>query len=495
METFMKTSRITLFCILLALTAWSPLLSQQSLRDQTFGQTDKYMDEIKEKNGDVLAPEAFKKATEFYQKADEEFRKGRNLDQVRRRLKQVENYLTRCRETIKVAEVALSKTISARNDAISAGAAKFADESWRNAESKFMEATGKLEKGDGKSAKSRAGEAEALFRRAELDAIKTNFLTPAWTLLEKADRAKVEKNAEKTLNRARELAKLAEDLLRQNRYDNTEARKNAQKAKYEASHALYLNDQIARFKDADMTYEDVYLIAEKPVEKIGAAIGVATAFDKGLEEPTNLVVDKINETKSNLRKALQIIEKRNNEIASLQQKVSDLEGQLGNLTATEQSLRDVLEKKRQREALMREVSSMFTRDEGRVLRDRENIIIRLYGLTFGIGQSIIEPRFFSLLTKVQNSLKKFPASSIVIEGHTDAQGSEVQNRRLSEDRANAVKQYLIANMGIPQARIQSVGYGESRPIESNETKEGRAKNRRIDVVIIPSWAQDSAGMQ
>ncbi len=490
----MKPCMKLLFFMLFSLVTLNPAFSQQSLRERTFAKTDKQMAQAKEKDAAVLAPQSFTKAAEFYRKADEEFRKGRNIDQVRKRLKQVDSYLVRCRESIKMAEVALAKTISARNDAISAGAAKFSDEEWNKAELKFLEATKKLEKGSAKSAKSKGGEAEALYRLAELTAIKTNFLTPAWTLLEKADRAKVEKNAEKTLNRARELAKLAEDLLRQNRYDNSEARKNAQAAKYEAAHAIYLNEQISRFKDADMKFEDVYLISEKPISKIGNAIGVAAAFDKGLEVPTNLIIEKINENRNNLKKALKIIEKRNNQIASLQDKVKSLESKLGSLTAAEQSLRDKLEKKRQREALIRDVSLMFTREEGRVIRDRENIIIRLYGLTFNVGQAVIEPRFFSLLTKVQNSLKKFPNSSIVIEGHTDSRGSAENNRRLSEERANAVKQYLIANMGLSQEVIQAVGYGKSRPIESNETKAGRAKNRRIDVVIIPSWAKDTAGM-
>lgn len=490
----MKLCMKLCFFMFLSFVILAPANGQQSLRERTFAKIDSQMKQAKDKDASVLAPRSFAKAEEFYHKADEEFRKGRNIEQVRKRLKQVESYLVRCRESIKMAEVALAKTINARNDAISAGAAKFSDEEWNKAEMKFLEATKKLEKGDAKSAKSKGGEAEALYRQAELTAIKTNFLTPAWTLLEKADRAKVEKNAEKTLNKARELAKLAEDLLRQNRYDNSEARQNAQAAKYEAAHAIYLNEQITRFKDADMEFEDVYLIAEKPISKIGAVIGVETAFDKGLQEPTNLILSKIRENRSNLKKALKIIEKRNNEIASLQEKVNSLEGKLGNLTAAEQSLRDKLEKKRQRETLIREVSSMFSREEGRVLRDRENIIIRLYGLTFNVGQSVIEPRFFSLLTKVQNSLKKFPNSSIVIEGHTDSRGSADNNRRLSEQRADAVKQYLIANMGLSQDVIQAVGYGKSRPIESNETPEGRAKNRRIDVVIIPSWAKDTAGL-
>ncbi|KAA3615962.1 MAG: hypothetical protein DWQ05_09350 [Calditrichaeota bacterium] len=490
----MRPSMKLFLFMLLSFVFSNQAFGQQSLREKTFDQTDKEMAEVKEKNAAVLAPEAFAKATEFYKKADEEFRKGRNLDEVRKRLKQVQNYLVRCRETIQLAEVALKTTISARDDAISAGAAKFSDVEWVKAEEKFVEATKKLENGDGKSAKTKGGEAEAMYRQAELMAIKTNFLTPAWTLLEKADRLKVEKNAVKTLNKARELAKLAEDLLRENRYDNSEARMNAQNAKYEAAHALYLNEQISRFKDADMKFEDVYLLAEKPIYKIGKAIGVRTSFDKGLEEPTNDIIAQIVENKNNLKTALKIIEKRNNEITALQEKMKSMEGKLGNLTVTEQTLRDKLELKRQRESLMREVSSMFASNEGRVLRDRDNIIIRLYGLTFNVGKSVIEPRFFSLLTKVQDSLKKFPESSIVIEGHTDAQGSAENNRILSEARANAVKQYLLANMGLSQDLIQAVGYGELRPIESNETKDGRAKNRRIDVVIIPSWAKSASDL-
>ena len=117
--------------------------------------------------------------------------------------------------------------------------------------------------------------------------------------------------------------------------------------------------------------------------------------------------------------------------------------------------------------------------------DGENVIIRLYGLTFPIGKSTIEPQYFSLLTKVQNAFSEFPDCKVIIEGHTDSQGSDIANQRLASERAEAVKQYILANTNIPSARIQAIGYGESRPIASNETQEGRAKNRRIDVVIQP----------
>ena len=74
---------------------------------------------------------------------------------------------------------------------------------------------------------------------------------------------------------------------------------------------------------------------------------------------------------------------------------------------------------------------------------------------------------------------------IIIEGHTDAFGSDELNMRLSKERAEAVMQYLIANMNLGVSRIQAVGHGENRPIASNKTPGGRAKNRRIDVVIQP----------
>ena len=90
-----------------------------------------------------------------------------------------------------------------------------------------------------------------------------------------------------------------------------------------------------------------------------------------------------------------------------------------------------------------------------------------------------------MLTKVQNAIKVFPECTITVEGHTDSYGSDEMNYGLSQQRSDAVKQYLIANMGMEESKINSVGYGENRPIANNETQEGRTKNRRIDVLIHP----------
>jgi outer membrane protein OmpA-like peptidoglycan-associated protein len=80
-------------------------------------------------------------------------------------------------------------------------------------------------------------------------------------------------------------------------------------------------------------------------------------------------------------------------------------------------------------------------------------------------------------------MKEFPESKISIEGYTDSFGGDAQNLILSQKRADAVTEYLLANTSLDKAMIDSKGFGETNPIANNETKEGRAKNRRIDLII------------
>jgi len=131
------------------------------------------------------------------------------------------------------------------------------------------------------------------------------------------------------------------------------------------------------------------------------------------------------------------------------------------------------------------VKKMFTPSEARVLRKEGNIIIRLTSIKFASGSSVISPKYFSVLTKVQNSIKKFPESHIVVEGHTDSDGKGDKNLSLSQRRADAVFQYLFANLDIERDQIYAVGFGETKPIASNETDAGKEKNRRIDIIIKP----------
>ena len=80
---------------------------------------------------------------------------------------------------------------------------------------------------------------------------------------------------------------------------------------------------------------------------------------------------------------------------------------------------------------------------------------------------------------------KYPQTSILVEGHTDSTGSDAYNQQLSERRANSVRKLLVQR-GVQEQRITILGYGESRPIATNATPEGRQMNRRVEIRINPN---------
>ena len=125
----------------------------------------------------------------------------------------------------------------------------------------------------------------------------------------------------------------------------------------------------------------------------------------------------------------------------------------------------------------------------RVFREGNNIILRLVGLTFASGDAEIRPENFDLLNKVEKAIDVFPQSELIIEGHTDSHGGDDSNQALSQQRAESVQKYMVNAMRIPTYRLIATGYGETRPVASNETESGRARNRRIDIVIRPNLEQ------
>ncbi|HEY0046610.1 MAG TPA: OmpA family protein [Flavobacterium sp.] len=104
-------------------------------------------------------------------------------------------------------------------------------------------------------------------------------------------------------------------------------------------------------------------------------------------------------------------------------------------------------------------------------------------ILFNSGKATFKAETLPVLRAIADILKEFPASRFMIEGHTDSDGSNALNQTLSENRAAAVKNYLIEN-GIGADRLESAGYGETVPIDSNKTAKGKANNRRVEVKLI-----------
>jgi len=111
------------------------------------------------------------------------------------------------------------------------------------------------------------------------------------------------------------------------------------------------------------------------------------------------------------------------------------------------------------------------------------------GVTFDVGSFALKPNFRATLDEIAESMKQYPDSLIDVYGHTDSTGSDAFNQTLSENRARTVANYLITR-GVGAARIRSQGFGETMPVADNATPEGRAKNRRVEIKIVPVSQQD-----
>jgi outer membrane protein OmpA-like peptidoglycan-associated protein len=113
----------------------------------------------------------------------------------------------------------------------------------------------------------------------------------------------------------------------------------------------------------------------------------------------------------------------------------------------------------------------------------KNSVVRLNNIFFDTGKSELRPESSPELDRLVTTLNEFPKMVIEVRGHTDNTGSNEINNKLSQDRADAVREYFISK-GIEPDRVGSKGFGETKPVAANDTEEGRQRNRRVEFMII-----------
>jgi outer membrane protein OmpA-like peptidoglycan-associated protein len=120
-----------------------------------------------------------------------------------------------------------------------------------------------------------------------------------------------------------------------------------------------------------------------------------------------------------------------------------------------------------------------------VVRKGDDIVLNMpSAITFGFNSSELNPAFYSVLDRVANVTSQNPQTMLEVAGHTDSIGSDAYNDQLSQRRAQAVANYL-SSRGVNSNRLMTVGGGERYPVASNETEEGRAQNRRVEISVMP----------
>jgi OOP family OmpA-OmpF porin len=485
-----KTGLMKLVILTAALLAFGGSYAQDELRNTFFKDADAAKAAADAVNAKLYAPKTYENGMREYNNADTGLNRGRNIEYVRSNAADATRLLKEAVTKAELAQTALAQAIKSRQDGANAKAPELSTDLWDQAQQEFVRAIQLLERGDMKNAKRREIEATSLYREAELAAIKDQYLSDTRRLLNDAERARVGRYAPLTLGRAKQLLADAERELNENRYDTDLPRSLAIQANYEAKHALYLSEIGRQVRDKDLTAEQLVLSWEKSIRAIAGVADIVPDMQDGQDKLVGELTAHFEEEAKQLQALKQ--EKADNEVrlADLEEELRTLDERLGGATAERAALIQRIEAAARVKQQFQQVEKMFSAAEARVFREADTIILRLVGLSFDSGASQLKPDNFDLLAKVEKAIDVFPRSELTIEGHTDAHGGDDSNQVLSQQRADSVQQYMINAMRIPTYRLIAQGYGETRPVSSNETESGRAQNRRIDIVIKPNLETD-----
>ena len=481
-----NTHFVRVLLVALTLLVAGQSYAQNELRKTFFKDADAAKAAAESVNASLLAPRAWERGMDEYADAESALERGRNIEFVRSNAADATRYFREAEQKARLAQTKFAQVLKSRQDAANAKAPQLSPDLWEDAQRKFADAIRYLERGDLKAASRREVEATSLYRDAELVAIKAQYLSETRRLLADADRARVGRYAPITLGKAKRLLADAERELNENRYDTDLPRSLARQANYEAKHAIYLSEVVRKVRDKDLTAEQLVLQWEAALRQIAGVADLQPDMETGPEKLTGELVDHFEDLTNDKQALEQEKAEYQVRIEDMEEELRALDERLGGATAERAALIERLEAQARVKEQFERVEKMFTSNEARVFRQGNTIIMRLVGLSFDSGASQIKPQNFELLAKVEKAIDVFPRSELIIEGHTDSHGGDDMNQKLSQERAESVRQYMINAMRIPTYRLIATGYGETHPVASNETEAGRARNRRIDIVIKPN---------
>ena len=446
---------------------------------------DQRVETARSNNLNLIAPKAFREARDHLNEARQMLRDGDKITDIREQVQRGQAQINQAAQLEDIGNVILEDPIAARSDALAAKAPEFAEGGWREAQEVMGEAGREIEKGDQDDARDKAREAADLYRKAELTAIRADVLGRAREARSAAQNAEAGEWASKTYQDAQSKLNEAETRLQGDRYDRSSAREVAEQATDQFIHARNISEQAQRVDDdVEIRFEEERLAIEGEIAKVVDMLKLDATFAEGFGPVANemqAAIESIYADRENLQQSL---EDRQREIRRLLAQVDSMDARLAELEEREQEVSAELQGRQERERTLERARGIFGDDEAEVLLSGDEMIVRVYGLSFPVGSSEIRPENFGLLTKLQQVLREYPDAPVTIAGHTDSRGNDASNQRLSEERATAVQEYLMANMSsLTPDQINAVGFGESRPLASNETEQGRAQNRRIDVTI------------
>jgi len=475
--------------IFVSACATSPQQSRQDILNQntSLAKLDTQLASTRKLGAEILAPGGYKQVNDHLKKAIEEAHDGNNQDAT--------NYanmglkaLPAVNKNTAASQDLFVDVLANRHNAIKAGAAElFADE-FNSLDRKLRDTASLIEKNKLEKAKKLRPELITEYSQLELKSIKKDAVQAAKAAIASAREKQADDYAEKTFKLAEEELTLALSILQADRNQYEKANAHTTRALELARQSVQITELVKDFDRRDYSEEDKILWYQKQLSAIHAPLKSKLTFDKENRIIVQTIANDIStlvQSEADLRadlydtesKVENLISAKNSELGALKTKYEK--------EITEQSdLREAMVKlERETSERFEYVQSLFTEDEAEVYRKRQNILVLAHGFYFEPGKSEIKSVNFGLLNKIEQAHSKFPDSKLIISGHTDATGNAKRNKSLSEKRALNVAKFLQETKGINPEKITVKGYGAERPVATNSTKEGRSRNRRIEVLI------------
>lgn len=494
-------------CLLACLTATPLSLSAQaSVNPTPAGQISAATSALNQLSGldaRFLVPDSYKKVREAYDRYARVIREGESSGEIQRAYSAFESALLVARDRLERVNEVLMIPLERRAAARDANAPAIVPDAYEAAERRLQRAISRLEDDRVSDAFQQGQEAARLYDDARKSVTEISLIGPAVNRVSEAEKNGMDRLAPVSFRIARELIGEVAGALDRGEPPTAALRRKAQNADYAARRAMQLAARIDTLRREPGNWEVVLRSRENLVEQVAHEAGLTADFladdpqriltaslDRLTARQDSLVlhIRRAEGDAAALRASVdslnQAIEQQQIRLSSMVEEYQrDLQQRKEALDRERRELRDYLYEKTQLDAAA-QAKERFSGGEVAVLRAPDRITLRLVGLAFQAGRTEIPAGSRGLLAKLGEFLLLYPQARVAVEGHTDATGKEDKNMELSRSRADAVVNYLSANSGVTEERLNSSGYGSAQPIASNNTRRGRTQNRRIDVILI-----------
>ncbi len=400
---------------------------------------DRNIQQAQNNQVDILSPVNFEAAKNSRYKAEKARSNNEDQKTVLHQIAVSQAYLDQATKVTDVAQQILQEPIAARKDALKAQSGIHFPKEMSAIDKKLRAITERIENNDTSIAKNESATLEKSYREIELNSIKKEKLGNAQSSIQQAIKEGAAKLTPETLDWANKNLAQNEAVITADRHNTVEVNKAS------ASATLAGNRLMKMVRDAKNS------TAKKPED-----------LAKQVEKNEMAAASSANQ--------LNMVE---NDLAKTENKLDQTSRQ-----------NDQLQSAAWLDQEYEKATSEFTKDEAEVFKQGDKLLLRLKGLSFANNKSGIGSENFKLLAKVQKVIGDIGSSQIVVEGHTDSSGGKKLNEMLSTQRAESVQSYLIANKNISAEKIKAEGFGDTKPIATNKTAQGRAQNRRVDVIIL-----------